>query len=568
MSSQPFESVSETAALRKCPTPRQERAQGSIAIGDLHGNGLRLLYALIREGVVDVKPGIDRKEMYSRFKEVYESAESLIQENFGTIAEVVIQKPKDRTSKLLGQDLGHNYKRCMTSLEFNLANWQVVNPHVLIRFMGNTLASAGACDGFTLALLGLLQTAGVRTVHYASPHDMAYVAAHKNGFKEIQDSIVKAAEKPSLLAWVFCLQRLSDYSFVKNTAQRFQALYLDRVSLLGYALNPDGGIVLFSHAPVPFTIIRALAQRFDVDYRESSARDLADTIDDINRGYRAFLQKASSKEIEEEFFDYQKADARANTFHKLLLKTMAYPIVASMQNGIPITPRECERDTTEQYHDWAQAYFTIPKHLAYPVYFVHGHARWPAKVRQPAHVFGMDTAFDTLNKVENRLRYPNPELDYTAFRHKVLSPFQKPYQMAQGILNAALVTSSALLGALVTGLSLYFFAPALLLAPFLGTILVGAVVGLCLGALAYCVVNPSRSKAEGSTAIKSAPVAVDYKASSSSLSESGKSLSTSSESSASRTPGFFKEPTSQSSGSSSSQIYDSSDDESTPGSNP
>ena len=44
---------------------------GSITIGDLHGNALKLLHFYIRHGVVKFQDGVDAKAEYQKFAELY-----------------------------------------------------------------------------------------------------------------------------------------------------------------------------------------------------------------------------------------------------------------------------------------------------------------------------------------------------------------------------------------------------------------------------------------------------------------------------------------------------------------
>lgn len=584
MSSQAFEILSETADITKCPSSRNESLVGSIAIGDLQGNALRLLYTLIREGILDVKPENDRDQAYQSFVSIYIGAQKLIQENFAGICKRFIdtsggQKSqvnsgaKNRSSQLICVDIAQRYKKILTDFASNLALWQVINTKVLIRFLGNELASEGAFDGFTLAILGLLHNAQVRTVHYASPNGMAFVTAAERGFGEINDRIVTAENKPSLVALLFCFKYIkkADFPILKELQRNYEKVYLSRLNILGCTQNPDGSIVVYSHAPIPFITLEALAKRFDVKYEDSSASQLADTIDAINEAYRQYLIEAAPVDIEDDFLDYNNARLRATTFCKLLEKTSAYPIVSCMENTIPITPPEKDRDTTEQYSDWTRTYFTIPDRLRYPVYFVHSHTQWPERLAKPAHIYGLNRDFGRYSPIssdaeskrfESIHTYGKQAMDYAVLHHKTNSSYEKQYRLAKGIANAALVSLSGIAGAFVAGVSLYIYAPAILLAPFVGTILVGAVVGLCMGILLYCAVRFfTGSRGLQNPKNESKPIAVKYHTQTDTESSLRDSLCSSTRSISSSSPRFFNASAENREASSSSQIYDSDTDE-------
>lgn len=66
--------------------------------------------------------------------------------------------------------------------------------------------------------------------------------------------------------------------------------------------------------------------------------------------------------------------------------------------------------------------------------------------------------------------------------------------IADKVVVSAVLAFGMLAGAFVSALALYLYMPTVLLSPFLGTVMVGAVVGLCVGMLIYCAVRLGSSK--------------------------------------------------------------------------
>ncbi len=329
----------------------------TISIGDLHGNTIKFLWILQRHGIIT----------------------NLNDKNYNKLREIYNKDVRD----LEREDIDE-FNKILSELKFNT--------HIKLCLIGDELADRGSNDYFTLKLLERLHDSGVKTDIILSNHGAEFVqAVIREKIREqsiIGDKLSKAmrtstqdylengetySESFSIKSdqivsmnnlQILIKKRLITKKDVKNIAEE---IYLPKLNLISYTLESEldgGGITLSTHAPVGIENIKKLAEKMEISYKDSTAKDLAETIDAINEKYRKdYLDaKEEKKEYKDVFNIYDKED--------------------------PI-----------RFFLWNRDYDIIerPKHHAkhgYPLRFAHGHdidlSKKEDKKRFDEHIFNLD----------------------------------------------------------------------------------------------------------------------------------------------------------------------------------
>jgi len=126
-------------------------------------------------------------------------------------------------------------------------------------------------------------------------------------------------------------------------------LYIPAAKLIDYTLEPnENKIIIYSHAGIGIEIIKALAEKLNVVYNDTTADELARTIDRINR----------------EFIK----NIKGNTINEIVNTDTLY-------SGLTLQQIDKEKSPIEfllwnrDYHDLERP----AKHNNYEMHFVHGH---------------------------------------------------------------------------------------------------------------------------------------------------------------------------------------------------
>lgn len=221
-----------------------------VAIGDLHGNALKLLHFLIKQGVADIA-----EQDYQKFYDLYHTVPAT-QESMAAIKQLIDEL-------------------------------QIVDTTPLIRLIGDELADRGANDFYTLYLLKKLDDSNVKFDINQSNHTMEFTLAHElNGIGKFESRLgpgqanSAVALRQSIESGVVSLDEVEQLINVHKKHQR----------IISYTLT-DEGIALYSHAPIDVKIVKALADKFEVDYHDTTAELLAYTIEKINQKYTEVVQQ-------------------------------------------------------------------------------------------------------------------------------------------------------------------------------------------------------------------------------------------------------------------------------------
>lgn len=311
---------------------------GAVTIGDLHGNVVKLLHFLLRQNILKFKDGINnQRDLYDKFVNLYEKNSE--------ISELYLEKTGDITAKsryieehqntinkytrLIGNttdnDKINEYKAQIERSvnfrdgkitekkaiqieldkaildadlpgqlnEFNvfLSLLEINDKSVLVRLIGDELADRGGNDYFTLRLLDFLHRQGVKVTITISNHSNEFITAYENLFKKeglVPLNDIGNKQKPSF----FGLKLLYEQELVsqKEIKKLVNTAYKPTLKILDYTLS-ETGITLFSHAPVRFDVIKAIATHLGVIYNDSSKEALSETIDKINIKFAEIVKK-------------------------------------------------------------------------------------------------------------------------------------------------------------------------------------------------------------------------------------------------------------------------------------
>lgn len=258
-----------SAALNIWPSP-EERASHpenhAVTIGDLHGNALKFLHLLLKEGLVDIP-----KEDYEEIASIYKASQ--------------------------GQYDLDAYIDCLSRIT-------LTDPRLMLRSIGDDVADRGFNDHLTFRLFDKLFDLGMNYEVIASNHGVEFLKQFAYG--------IDAAESQLKTLYVGKYRSFGN-SFhglrndIKNGVvdvvtieSMLSKSYLPSLKMLSYHILSDNNITIYSHAPINPDKMRDLASLFGVDYQADTVYALRDTIDRINQSFQEVL---ATKGNLESFFD-------------------------------------------------------------------------------------------------------------------------------------------------------------------------------------------------------------------------------------------------------------------------
>lgn len=303
-----------------------------ITLGDAHANPINLLHFLVNNGVCDIS-----EENYSRLVEIYKT-------------------PQD----LLTPELLKEYNRIIEGMA-------ILNHDLLVRLIGDELADRGNNDYFILKILQKLVKGNAKVEILLSNHGVEFIEAYEH-FKERGNKF-----KPTMLdanTHAVSLQALANLVerglvTAEEIFEIVEQCYKPVLKAISYSLDSTKpGITIYSHAGIGLESVKALAKKFQVDYQDNTAQELAATIDRINERFTTEVYN--------------------NSVHKLLNPT-------EMLNGYcgTITLKE---DNVLEFLMWNRKYDTLDRpleHNGYALSFAHGHDKNEAS-RDNIHVLDSD----------------------------------------------------------------------------------------------------------------------------------------------------------------------------------
>ncbi|WP_133131182.1 Dot/Icm T4SS effector Wip [Legionella yabuuchiae] len=250
--------ITRNVDIFQCPAPEKHEAVSEITFGDLHGNALNLLHSLLRHGICELP-----KENYDRIVDIYCLPEW----------------------KLTSESIA----------EFNqlISSLKVINQEVFVRFLGDELGDRGQNDYFVLKMLEIIHQNDLKFEILLSNHGIAFVDAYESYDKTgvFDSELIVYFQRISLRNLDSLIQR--GIVFLDEIYRIINRHYKPHLKLLSCSLDKYGKeITIFSHAKIDLSVIEALADLFEVVYREDSPQELALTIQQINLNFsKAVLEE-------------------------------------------------------------------------------------------------------------------------------------------------------------------------------------------------------------------------------------------------------------------------------------
>lgn len=301
-----------------------------LALGDLHANYIKLVYFLITTGVVTLP-----EEKYLQLVNIYQTQLKLVElldrkirfdkkisdfnkridnEKSKAISESYTLETQQNEINKIRQWIENDTKResqeaydstkepkaylaelgqLKQEAESILSSIEVVNGARII-LIGDELADRGASDYETLYLLNHLRAKGAAITTIVSNHGMEFLELHERD---------KGFEQPSLgkgqAGSVVMIDRyLAGGYATRDQLNDLVSSYKQTLELLTYTLSPDKkNITLYTHAPADLSVIKHIANFFEIDYRATTAEELAATIDLINLNFKSRLEAGTAHEL-------------------------------------------------------------------------------------------------------------------------------------------------------------------------------------------------------------------------------------------------------------------------------
>lgn len=240
-----------------------------ITIGDLHGNAIKLLFFLIKEGVYDIS-----KTDYGSLVDIY-------------IKNLIIKIPLTNKEKARNQSRLRKFKYLINKLKLkNKAS---------VRLIGDEVADRGQNDFFTLLILEKLHEDKVPFEILISNHGLSFIESIENHVPE--DKTLRPVTFNPGTDFINSLFNLS--KLIENETVSIDEIlsitykcYMPSLKLLSYDLNQaENCISLYSHAPIDLKIIKNLANVFELSVMDDSPINLARTIDSINQKTQGLFEQ-------------------------------------------------------------------------------------------------------------------------------------------------------------------------------------------------------------------------------------------------------------------------------------
>lgn len=280
-----------------------------VTIGDLHGNALKLLFLLVKHGVIV----------------------NISDEIYLELANIYI-----KNIDYINSDDLKRFDEILDSLTFQSDG--------LIRLIGDELCDRGQNDYYTLKILDKLHQNNVAVEIVMSNHAIEFINAYETKQKFFPFVMDNLFTQSMINMQILIAKNLLTRNEVMEIVKRS---YKPCLRAISYTLVDDE-ITLYSHAPIDIRAVRFLARRLKVEYDDSSVQALASSIDKINEAYRTYV--------------------KYNTVHTLYDKEVMHNGYTGVEFPAMFNPFEYIMWNRDLSH-----LNNAPVYKGYKVYFVHGH---------------------------------------------------------------------------------------------------------------------------------------------------------------------------------------------------
>lgn len=259
------------AELLKCPQAVIAHGSNlSLTIGDLHGNSLLLLYALIFHGIVKIQT-----TQYERFSKLYYLQGKFLSQG---------QTP-DRFLKDIKE-----MRRILSEMQWSSKHFK----HV--RLIGDEFSDRGQNDYFTFLLLELILTKQIQLSILVSNHGIEFLSHFANEQGVLFDCIIPSEQTCS---W-FHFKALQDFlqlheqtDLLINLTAWVKNIYLPALKLMDYELlSPQWCLMLYSHAPNGIDKFLKLFKAFSISSEFNNSFEMASAIEQLNIQFQKLFIKS------------------------------------------------------------------------------------------------------------------------------------------------------------------------------------------------------------------------------------------------------------------------------------
>ena len=347
----PLKLIVKVSDIYQYPVAREEN-QGTVTLGDLHGNALKLIHFLISHGIVDFNAEIeDKPAAYKKLTELYDHAGRLASEyasNQFKLCEietrmerlteqcknsknllnqlVVLQRTQARNqqAEMMNQkeELGEQFKAIFFQFNTFIACLDVIDPRPKVRVGGDEVCADGSNDFLTLLVFKLIIEKNVALTILVSNHGVEFLRAL---FRPDIEGVLAPEDYRSYTG----LEALREYGLVTDVQIKrlIYSSYLPFLSAVDCDVIGDDEIVLFSHAPVNHRVVLELAKTMGVQYEHCTKESFLATIKAINTVFNRYVTDGS---FYSKFLAgiYQLRDPRQMT----ATEVSAYPFVYLIWN--------------------------------------------------------------------------------------------------------------------------------------------------------------------------------------------------------------------------------------------
>mgnify|MGYP000060594179 CR=1 FL=1 len=475
--------VNEKSSLTELPLSRDyaDARPSSVTIGDLHGNTLKLIHFLLREGIIGFESSNseENKQAYEELVSLYTEMENFFRDTSGEQVldaknqPINISKPpargveglkntdyiglkvaKDRRPTLsildkhvikFEQSEDHKQKYQELDRRFNefMQKLKVNDSKTLVRFIGDGFADRGVNDKWTLDVLKFLKNNEVPTTTLLSNHDLDFISYYES---QPERMIIGPDQRPSLAAIEYL--RNSKILTTGDLTELIDSAYKPTLKLIDYTFT-DTGIRLFTHAPVSFEAIQDIAKYLKITYKDDTKEDLARTIDQINKKIQQHVADKTLHKL------WKDADTQK--------ESKIEPFLYFLWNRFNVNKIDVLNLRPNTFN-------------GYTISYVHGHDSTPSELN---HVINLDNEHGKFNTPEY-----NNKKDYLVLPLNEPSKLQATYQATSPARTGAITGGIATLGAgAITGALIALTALSVIAPPLgLGLItLIGAAIGISIG---------------------------------------------------------------------------------------
>lgn len=252
----PHELINEQVDIFKFPAideSHKGNAEIQVTIGDLHGNAMKLMFMLVKHGI----------------------ATQINDTNYERLVAIYITAKEDLTKKHLDE-----FNQILSTIEFS--------NNSLVRLIGDELADRGSNDYYTLKILEKLNQHKVPVEIIVSNHSIEFIEAceKQNNFHApmLRNGHARSMEQLQDLVDKGIVARQEILTIAKNS-------YKPTLRAISYSLSQEKQeITIYSHAGIGLGTIKSLAQKLQVEYKDNTASELAQTIDNINVMFQIHVQ--------------------------------------------------------------------------------------------------------------------------------------------------------------------------------------------------------------------------------------------------------------------------------------